>query len=221
MIKAIAEDGNAKFAWEAERGPKYICPGCEGRVVLKRGEVKVAHFAHYPGDSCPYSIGESWEHMRMKENMIKILRKRYASDMIDSEVAVIDGRRADIVLKLPDFPLVIECQVSPISVAEVRERTQDYLKAGCFVQWVFHLSRLKRDGFYERVGAVRIPEEIRFLETKTLPLYFMDDDGRIRSCELKYKWAKGSATYTKTTCFCNFKKVRLQQFVLMFTKYDI
>jgi len=212
MIKAVMDSGNSIYAWEAERGLEYFCPECGGRVVLKKGEVKIAHFAHSPGDICPYSVNESWEHLQMKENMIKLLRKYYDAEKIDSEIAVIEGRRADVILRV-GFPLVIECQASPITVSELKNRTRDYLEAGYLVNWVFHLNRVKRNDFYEKVGAVRIPEEIRFLDSKKQPLFFMDDVGRIRRCELKYKWAKGSELYTKTTCFCNFYKVHIWEFV--------
>lgn len=212
VIKAVKDGGSPVYAWEAERGSEYFCPECGREVVLKRGEVRAAHFAHASNSGCPNVSSESWQHLQMKENMIKLLRKYYGDEKIDSEVVIVDGRRADVILKV-GVPLVIECQVSPISISELKARTKDYLDAGCRVSWVFHLNRVKRDDFYERVGAVRIPEEIRYLDSKKQPLFFMDDRGRIRKCELKYKWARGSELYTKTMCFCNFFKVHMLEFV--------
>jgi len=36
----------------APKGEKYYCPGCGEEVILRRGEVKVAHFAHKSGTNC-------------------------------------------------------------------------------------------------------------------------------------------------------------------------
>lgn len=39
-------------AESAERGCRYFCPACNDEVILKKGEVKVAHFAHKDSDVC-------------------------------------------------------------------------------------------------------------------------------------------------------------------------
>ncbi len=214
LLKAVSYEGNPIYAWGAKREELFYCPECFGPVVLKKGAVKVAHFAHSPGSTCAFAEGESWEHLRMKENLIKILRKKYLAENIDSEVRLAPNRRADVVLKLSDIPWVFECQVSPITVNDLWQRTIDYLNAKCNIQWIFHISRIKRNSFYERVGAVRIPEEIRFLDDRHQSLYFMDDDGHIRRGQLKYKWAKGLFnTTTKTTCFVNFSKIHLWELI--------
>lgn len=36
----------------APKGEKYFCPGCGEEVILRRGEVKIAHFAHKSGTNC-------------------------------------------------------------------------------------------------------------------------------------------------------------------------
>ena len=36
----------------AEKGKHYFCPACKEKVILKRGEIKTAHFAHKTSESC-------------------------------------------------------------------------------------------------------------------------------------------------------------------------
>jgi hypothetical protein len=36
----------------AEKGREYFCPACGDTVILKKGEIKVPHFAHKVSDSC-------------------------------------------------------------------------------------------------------------------------------------------------------------------------
>jgi competence protein CoiA-like protein len=67
-VTGLAEDQDG-IRLEASRfldGSVFRCPECGWGVVLKRGRVKVSHFAHLPaGPSCG-SAGESVEHMRGK-----------------------------------------------------------------------------------------------------------------------------------------------------------
>jgi competence protein CoiA len=47
---------------QQEDGPFY-CPACRERVIVKKGWVKVPHFAHLPDADCSYiGEGESDEH---------------------------------------------------------------------------------------------------------------------------------------------------------------
>jgi len=47
----------------AERGDDFTCLGCEEAVFLKRGEIRVAHFSHYPESG---GTSESIEHKTAK-----------------------------------------------------------------------------------------------------------------------------------------------------------
>ncbi len=44
-------------------GDRFTCPACGGPVLLKRGRVVIAHFAHRPGAEC-WSEPESVHHLR-------------------------------------------------------------------------------------------------------------------------------------------------------------
>lgn len=69
------------FAWECAtervvraedtpRGGNFQCLECEGALILRRGEVRMAHFAHHHEDGerkCGGGASESWQHLQAKE----------------------------------------------------------------------------------------------------------------------------------------------------------
>lgn len=68
MVKvplALASDGRVGFPGSAARGADWRCPGCDKRVVLKRGAVLQPHFAHHVTTGC--TGGESIVHRATKE----------------------------------------------------------------------------------------------------------------------------------------------------------
>lgn len=51
---------------DAERGREYRCPECEGRLILRKGEIKTTHFAHHRApESCRF-LSEGWLHVAAK-----------------------------------------------------------------------------------------------------------------------------------------------------------
>ena len=50
---------------EKEDGP-FFCPSCRGKVILKKGRIKIPHFAHKPPVTCIYGKGESEIHYKAK-----------------------------------------------------------------------------------------------------------------------------------------------------------
>lgn len=68
MVKipfACLPDGRVGFPGTAVRNNNWRCPGCHKRVVLKRGAVIQAHFAHHVASGC--GGGESIQHRATKE----------------------------------------------------------------------------------------------------------------------------------------------------------
>jgi competence protein CoiA len=63
MLTAMC-DGARVEAAEALRGLNYCCPGCSKTVILKKGRIKIAHFAHKPPADCLLAAGETLAHLR-------------------------------------------------------------------------------------------------------------------------------------------------------------
>ena len=127
MHFAIDEKGNRINAIFAEKGKKYICPECGGTVILKYGEIKEPHFAHY-GCECT----DSW-HYDMSEWH---LSKQEYFDEQYREVVCTDGRRSHRADILKDG-VVLEFQHSPITAEEFNDRNSFYMSLGYKVVWVF------------------------------------------------------------------------------------
>jgi hypothetical protein len=72
--RARDEDGNRVTAASAEKGKKHFCFGCNGEYILRRGEIKVPHFAHKPTEG----VGCSPESAAYKEG------KGYLKELFDS-----------------------------------------------------------------------------------------------------------------------------------------
>ena len=137
----IAErtDTSAKvFAANCQKEGRFRCPACQGDVNLKRGEVRVPHFAHLPGADCPYGEPEGPEHFAMKYWALE----RWPGQ-VALEVGVAGRRRPDAILDTPDGPVALEFQAAHLAYGEWKERTSDLNDAGLPVLWIWHGSRFR------------------------------------------------------------------------------
>ena len=148
MQFANDEKGNRIFALFADKKKKYTCPECGGSVILKSGEIKIPHYAHYDcecTDRWNYDMSE-W-HMEKQEYFDEQYR----------EVVCRSGRqthRADI---LKDG-VVLEFQHSLITAEEFNERNSFYMSLGYKVAWVFDVEDQIDEGllYYEDTDDDRI-----------------------------------------------------------------
>ena len=138
MFYALDKDGFRIDAYEANKQDAYICPICGKHVILKRGEINAAHFAHMSDmceDNWNYDMSE-W-HRRMQSFFPK-----------ESQEVIVTykGRkhRADILIG----DVVLEFQFSPITAAEFEDRNKFFKKAGYRLAWVFNLSQISEDNLY-------------------------------------------------------------------------
>lgn len=196
MLKAADKSGQLFYSFELTERPKVslVCPECGSPVIFKNGALKVAHFAHKPNSDCFYGTGESEAHMLMKKNFYEMMKRKYPRAEVVIEDNSFKRRRADISIKGKDRNVVVEFQVSKITSEEIIRRTKDYNRQGCYVLWIFHISRLKCEKFFEK-GRKRMAEEIRMMESLGL-LQVMTDGAHIR----KAKLLKDLSTKTMRKC---------------------
>lgn len=112
---------------ENVRNEKLNCPHCNEKMVFVNPyQYIIKHFRHKR--TCPYSTEpESKEHIAMKSFFCQQNKE------CKPEIKI-GNRIADVVLG----DVVIECQVSTITMRELIERTQSYNSAGYYVAWVLH-----------------------------------------------------------------------------------
>ncbi len=73
---ALTSNFKSMFAEEAQKNEKYTCFTCKNAVVLRRGNMRVPHFAHLPSQTAKcsgYSGGETREHWLAKHCVAKHL----------------------------------------------------------------------------------------------------------------------------------------------------
>lgn len=115
---------------EANLDREYICPHCNSKLIQKRGDIIVHHFAHESITDC-----DTWSHEM--SDWHKEWQEQFPKENREVDITV-NGKthRADVCVN----GYVIEFQHSPMSSYEFDERNNFYNKAGYKVIWVFDLS---------------------------------------------------------------------------------
>lgn len=125
---------NYAFSTEKHDGP-FSCPECDCEVILKKGRVKIHHFAHKSAARCAYGAGESQKHLRTKLGIYKALVKR--ADCSECELEKrLDGVRPDVIFSVNNKRVVVEVQNSTIKVDDIHHRMNIYKSLGIYVIWV-------------------------------------------------------------------------------------
>lgn len=136
MLVASDKTHERKSAWLVDRsdGPFY-CPECSEEVVLKKGKIKIPHFAHRACVDCVYSVNESQKHLMVKRAIYESLKTRLGCTKCELERSL-NGVRPDISLYINNIPVAIEVQNSSISINEIYRRTKQYALLGVYLLWV-------------------------------------------------------------------------------------
>jgi Competence protein CoiA-like family len=132
-----------------DKSDDYTCRCCGEKLILKKGNIKIHHFAHQADSMCVGSEGETPEHELTK---LAIYNRLMENDFwVQMEYPIVDeeknvNRRADILFHLPDLQsfadgkkgtlIAVEIQHSNISEFTIMQRTRDYNKVGIPVIWV-------------------------------------------------------------------------------------
>lgn len=71
-------DNNYVLPCNAEKGFGYTCPGCNESVIIRKGDIKIHHFAHKPDSKCKFynHPGEGEIHKMTKYIIADLLKKR-------------------------------------------------------------------------------------------------------------------------------------------------
>ena len=138
MLTAVNHHTGQKtqaFKTSKEEGP-FVCPACQAKVILRKGAVRVHHFAHQATIACRYK-GESQLHLRTKLQIYDYIHDAYAGRIKRVELEhFLSGVRPDVFVEGFNKKLAIEIQVSTIPVKELIARTFRYYQLGVYVLWV-------------------------------------------------------------------------------------
>ena len=155
MLIAKNQEGKLVSALETslQRKESYSCPGCQGVVLLRHGQVMCPHFAHKSLQDCQFfSENESAQHLSLKAALYKSLVNHGERVWIEKVLPEM-GQIADLFV---GDSLALEVQCSRLPQQRLRERTRAYHQAGYEVRWLLgedlwlgqRLTGLQRDYLY-------------------------------------------------------------------------
>lgn len=142
MLVALLDNKRIE-AWNANKGPEYFCPECRKRVNLKKGKIRISHFAHIPPTNCAWAKGETLAHLTAKKDFADEFRRRGVRCEIEFTLETLPGdRRADVMAWAPSGKrYAIEVQHSALELEEIAKRTASYHSADVGVTWIVLASK--------------------------------------------------------------------------------
>ena len=122
-----------------EESPFY-CPRCSDELNLRKGMLRVHHFAHKPPVLCSFGLGESEAHRKCKLSIYDALLK--AEGVKDCELEKNLGDfTPDVFASIRNVPVAIEVQISNLTMQEIIRRTEHYKRASISVLWLSLFNR--------------------------------------------------------------------------------
>lgn len=124
------------LARDAERTDAPVaCPGCSTELILRKGPIRIHHFAHKAPTSCRLGFGETQDHFQVKLAIFDGLRGQ--DNVTDLELEKrLAGSVADIYAVISGVPVAIEVQRSDLGIEGIAARTANYHRLGIAVIWV-------------------------------------------------------------------------------------
>jgi competence protein CoiA len=103
--------------------------------MLRKGTIKIAHFAHVPHVACRFGHPESEEHRRCKLEIYQALSDRADVTRLELE-RPLGEVRPDISAVIRGVPVAIEVQITVLPIETVIHRTVEYAKRGIALLWI-------------------------------------------------------------------------------------
>jgi len=142
MLIARNANGELVQAYQASKEKRknveeYHCPACKGKLVLKKGNIMIAHFAHHQHSDCAaFSEGETLPHLKGKQLLLDKFKSEGFEVTLECWLPELQ-QRPDLLLVFADGKkIAVEYQCSPISAADLSERTKGYRRFGYEVWWI-------------------------------------------------------------------------------------
>lgn len=165
LLYALSEKNIYVNAKQATRDNKYICPGCQKKLILRQGKAKVPHFAHHKFQCNIFSEGESSEHLQGKNFLMEISRTRYQKVELEAYLSDLK-QKPDI---LVNNQIAFEFQCSPISVQKMVSRSKGYKKKQLRYFWF-----LGKRHFLKRKMTQQIAQFLRWHSNLGFYLIYID-----------------------------------------------
>lgn len=103
---------------------------------MRKGRIKIHHFAHKPPVDCAYGLGESELHRRAKQAIFDALTCSPRCEKVSLEASIQGTVRPDIRAYIGNVPVAIEVQGSSLTLSEIERRTRHYHDLGVYLLWL-------------------------------------------------------------------------------------
>ncbi|MBZ6014744.1 competence protein [Leuconostoc gelidum subsp. gelidum] len=135
MIIALNDNQEYVKAADAIKNQQFVCPGCKEKVILKSGDIKQKHFAHYAKSTCEtFSENETTQHLAGKLQLA-IYLQHFGDIKIEAVIPEIN-QRPDLLMQRGHRQIAIEYQCSPISQKKLDQRNAGYKSQNIHVIWI-------------------------------------------------------------------------------------
>ena len=209
MLTAFSETLGKKVEASAIAKKKrlYFCQCCGLAVILRKGVVRLPHFAHLPAATCQYK-GESQLHLNIKKSIYITLQQEIGKSVkeIELEKHLVENR-PDVYIEGHQKKIAIEVQTSQLSASEIIRRTDLYYQKGIYVLWIlpFDKDRLLE---WDDASETYLLKTVRLKEYERIMMYlyyknliFWDVSQQFSAnfivIQLEDIWTEGSSYYSK------------------------
>lgn len=178
-------------AQEAERNRSYICPSCMQKVILRRGKIKVSHFAHVKNSCHAFSEGESQEHLNGKIFLQHELAKWTGKAELEAYLPRLK-QRPDVLWTSNQKKIAFEYQCAPLSIEKMVERSWGYRSHNYHYCWILGSRHLIKNSLRQQVA-----QFMRWSPNLGCYLIYLDS---ARSC-FKVKYNIQAADFLPLKCY--------------------
>lgn len=178
MLTALSNQNRPCYAWEAENtdGP-FICKECRKEVTLRKGPVRIHHFAHKPPVTCQCGKGETELHHIAKKAIFEALKNNPNCSYCELEYKINDII-PDVYAVINNVPVAIEVQRSKMNLQDVYDRTVARHKNGLSVIWIVPSMDLLKIFREHELNMSRVPKWMAALHTLAYGrIYVWSGDG--------------------------------------------
>lgn len=136
MIFSVSESGNRINAKDVtKKDAPFFCPMCNGDLNVKKGRVRIHHFAHQKFESCFHGVGETELHRETKIDIYRTIKSsKYVKECVLEKK--INNIIPDVFALIRNTPVGIEVQASSLSMDQIINRSAKYIQNKTYLLWI-------------------------------------------------------------------------------------
>lgn len=143
MLFALDYNDKRVHISETHSNQEYYCEDCGARLIVRKGNIRIHHFAHTAHHECSDTWVSDRERKYDTSDWHNEWQENYPSENQEVRLSLGETKhRADVMIG----KTVVEFQHSIMSANAFDDRNNFYLNLGCKVIWLFDIQELYSDG---------------------------------------------------------------------------